>query len=416
MSEAITFERDGTQLKSQRYRYLWAVFCFCAATSIPMSFCFYVLPASMRAAGQSAEAIGLVALVYIPYALRAIWAPLIDLVTKGSPLVCRRIVLGATLAANIIILLLSFSDPAESLVSILAVSILMFVCLSTGMTALDGYVLGVIEQRSRAKFSGWQAAGFTSGAIVLGLQSIALEDSSWVVKVAVMAGSMAVLAIPLVLLPIHNNAIHFRVDPLGSLTMGQFLRRAEVLKRALLSVLTHGSFGMVVGYMPILMVDSGLSAGQAGLFGTVGSNVVGLAASVLIGVVTVRLGAWRSIQWVSLAGAFILSSGVFIVQDPRQGYIIALSLAMTGLAYAFVVPYRALVLQLSAGKRRATQAATLSSLDVLISIVAASLAGVTVHAIGLPMLLLLATFACCLGTLIARAATRTHRNPNSGNL
>jgi hypothetical protein len=378
---------------------------FCAATSIPMSFFYFVLPAVLRQAGHSAEVIGLVALIYLPYALRVFWAPLVDRMAAGAAARYRAIAFAMLGAAIVSILGFVFVNPRVDLAATLAIGTIVFVFLATGLTSLDGYVLSTLGTAGRERITAYQVTGFTLGAIILGIGAIATDGIEWTTLVFLLAATTAILTVPLLILPKAGPASE-APDP-TSLPHGiwHFIRRPAVRRRIAISVLAHGGLGLPAGYLPVLQVDAGLTPGQIGLFGAIGSNISGLIAAIVAGALITRFGGWRTLTFVTLAGLAIYGGAAF-THEQLNGPIFAVSLALIvmALGYGYIVPYRALVLTICDAKSGATQAAALCCFDVVISLLSASMAGVVVGAIGLTGLFALSATACLAGALYAMRA------------
>jgi predicted MFS family arabinose efflux permease len=386
---------------------------FSAATSIPISFFFYVLPAVLRQAGHSAEVIGLVALVYLPYALRVLWAPPVDHIAAGRAARYRALAF-ATLAAAILgIVSFAAVNPREDLAATLSIATLVFAFLATGLTAFDGYVLATLGIKDRERISAFQAGGFTLGAIVVGVGAIAADGLSWTVTVMLLAIATTVLAVPMLILPKTAAPPATPDQDRSPHGLWGFLKRPVVRRRIVISMLAHGGLGLPVGYLPVLQVDAGLSPGQIGLFGAVGSNICGLAAAVATGALVARFGSWRTLAAVSVAGlAIFVAVALLHAQLNGPTFAVSVALVVMALGYSYAVPYRALVLTICDVDNGATQAALLTCFDFVIALLAASVAGVIVGAIGLTGLFGVSAAACCAGALIAvRALGRPDDSP-----
>ncbi len=380
---------------------------FCAATSIPMSFFYFVLPAVLRQAGHSAEVIGLVALVGLPYALRVFWAPLVDRIAEGNAARYRALAFAMLGAAIISILGFVSVNPRVDLAATLCIATLVFIFLATGLTAVDGYVLSTLGTAGRERVTAYQAAGFTLGAIVLGVGAIATDGIEWTMLVLLLAATTAILTVPLLILP--NVGPSSETPRSTNLRHGiwHFVRRPAVRRRIAVSVLAHGGLGLPAGYLAVLQVDAGLTPGQIGLFGAIGSNICGLIAAIATGAFVARFGSWRTLTVVILAGLAIYGTIAFF-HAQLNGPIFAVSLALIvmTLGYSYIVPYRALILTICDVENGATQAAFLSCFDVMISLLAASVAGVIVGMLGLTGLFALSAALCCSGALVAVWALR----------
>lgn len=112
------------------------------------------------------------------------------------------------------------------------------------------------------------------------------------------------------------------------------------------------------------------------------------------GAIVARIGGWRSLSLVTMLLALCL--GVAAALHGLiwgRGFAVALT-AVTMLAgYIYYVPYRALCLQSSRGDHAVTQAAWLSSCDMVVSILAMSVAGTLAARLGLVPFLVLCTLA-----------------------
>lgn len=386
----------------------YGMVAFCAATSIPMSFFYFVLPAVLRQAGHSAEVIGLVALVYLPYALRVLWAPLVDRIAAGNAARYRALAFAMLGAAIVSILGFAAVNPRVDLAGTLGIATLVFMFLATGLTALDGYVLVTLGAPGRERITAYQVTGFTLGAIILGVGAIAADGLDWTVLVLLLAATTAILMLPLFILP--RTAPSSQTPSATNRPHGirQFIRRRAVRRRIAVSVLAHAGLGLPAGYLPVLQVDAGLTPGQIGLFGAIGSNISGFIAAVAAGALVTRLGSWRALTVVAFAGFAIYGTAAF-THEQLNGPVFAVSLALAvmALGYGYIVPYRALALTICDTEKGATQAAFLSCFDVVIALLSGAMAGVVVGAIGLTGLFVLSATACLAGALIAiRARSR----------
>ncbi|MGX9393968.1 MFS transporter (plasmid) [Nitrobacteraceae bacterium UC4446_H13] len=381
---------------------------FCAATSIPMSFFYFVLPAVLRQAGHSAEVVGLVALVYLPYALRVLWAPLVDRIAAGKAVRYRGMALAMLIAAILSILGFVAVNPRVDLVATLGIATLVFAFLATGLTALDGYVLVTLGAAGRERITAYQVTGFTLGAIVLGVGSILTDGIEWTTLALLLAVTTAILTVPLLILPKTDPSSQMQSPSNVPHGIWHFVRRPAVRRRIAVSMLAHAGLGLPAGYLPVLQVDAGLTPGQIGMFGAIGSNVSGLIAAVAAGALVARFGGWRALRSVAFLGAAIYGVAA-LTHEHLNGPIFAVNLALIvmALGYGYIVPYRALVLKICDTEKGATQAALLSCFDVVISLVSASISGLLVASVGLTGLLLLSAMACVAGALIAiRAQSR----------
>lgn len=379
-----------------------------AAAAVPLFFIYNILPASLRQAGQPPEIANLVFLAYLPFALRAIWAPMVDRLGRHRVPIYRRIVLACLGIAILgIASLLAFS-PATGAASITLAATALIVLIATATIALDGYLMAMLPAAERARSATLQGSGFALGGLAMGLGILACDGADWHIVVWLLMGIMAALALPALALP---SAAHPGFVPETNETtrrgLWRFLAGAPSRRRIGLALTLHGGLALAGGMLPVLQVDAGLSLGQIALVSAAGANGAGLVAAWATGLALQRLGAWRMAALLGLISA--LGFGAIALGAPKVGPFaaIALSLFVMALGYAFFVIFRALVLKSCGGPRGATQAASLSSLDAFVATVFAILAGLVIGRFGLPVLLCLSALLCAAGCALSWAAGRS---------
>jgi MFS family permease len=376
-----------------------------AAAAVPLFFIYNILPASLRQAGQPPEIANLVFLAYLPFALRAIWAPLVDRLGRQRAPVYRLIVLTCLgLAALGIVSLLAYS-PATGAIPITLAATVLIVLIATATIALDGYLMAMLPASERARSAALQGSGFALGGLAMGLGILACDGADWHVVVWLLMGTMAALALPALALPAAAPAAF--VPDANEITqrgLWRFLVGAASRRRIGLALTLHGGLALAGGMLPVLQVDAGLTLGQIALVSAAGANGVGLIAAWMTGLALQRISAWRMAAIVGLASALGFGAIAFAAPKVGPAAAIALSLFVMALGYAFFVIFRALVLKGCGGPRGATQAATLSSLDAFVSTIFAILAGVVIGRFNLPILLSLSALLCAAGVALAWVA------------
>jgi hypothetical protein len=369
---------------------------------LAMFFVYTVLPATLRQAGHPPEVVGLIFLAYLPFALRVAWAPLVERWATGRTARHRTILRLFLMLAVLAMLGLLAVDPAASVWPLLGLSTLVVTLLVTAITASDAYLvamLGAAERQSSAVQQGIAAA---AGGIALGIAVLLLSDAGWTMIVIAVTALSLLVALPALVLPDRATARTADTDVLQREGLWAFMLSSLVRRRLAISVFVHGSFGLASGALPILQVDAGLSVGEISLLSALGANIVGLAASMLIGAAMARFGTWRTLAVLCLVS--VIGFGVPAAAGSAiLGWeaVIVLTFVVMGTSYAFFVVYRALTLTVCRGERAATQAAALTGIDSLISIVAATLAGAAIAALGLNGLFAVVAGLAAIGAVIA---------------
>ncbi|ALK09612.1 MFS transporter [Blastochloris viridis] len=373
-----------------------------AAAMVAMFFIYTILPATLRQAGHPPEVVGMVFLAYLPYALRVAWAPLVERWAAGQASRHRAALRLFLIAAVLAMLALLAVDPATSVWPLLGLSTLVVTLLVTAMTASDAYLVAMVGAADRQRSAVQQGIAAAAGGTALGVAMLVLGDHGWRGIVVAVATLSFVVALPALMLPDRlGERLTATAGPQRA-GLWTFFNSPVVRRRLAISVFVHGAFGLASGALPILQVDAGLSVGEIGLLSAVGANIVGLAASLLVGAGMVRFGAWRALAALCVASlvgfgtAAVAGSAIF-----DWSAVIALTFLVMGTSYAFFVVYRALTLIVCQGERAATQAAALACADSLISIVAATASGAAIAALGLNGLFAVVAALVSIGTVIA---------------
>jgi PAT family beta-lactamase induction signal transducer AmpG len=133
---------------------------------------------SMR--GVDKTAIGLFALVGLPYALKFIWAPALDFVPVpwlGARLGRRRAWTLVSQAALVVsILALGQTDPAQAPLATAALAFGVAFCSATQDVAVDAYRIEVLRIHEQGAGAAATQAGYRGGLLVAGAAAVALSD------------------------------------------------------------------------------------------------------------------------------------------------------------------------------------------------------------------------------------------------
>ncbi|MEL6511201.1 MAG: MFS transporter [Pseudomonadota bacterium] len=405
---------DDFAMGTDRLMTFLGALAFMTATSMPMAFFYYIFPPMLRDLGYSPEVVGGFAVVYLPYVLRGLWAFAIERVMRGRAARYRMGTMVLALLSIVAVLTLMLLDPAKDVGAIMAVAVLIFVLLASGMTTVDGYLLARLSSEDRARSAAWSAGGVAMGGICVGLMAwFDVFTGSWTNAVTLLALAMLVPSLLILLLPARRtDAVATQQNqPREKRVFRSFLANPRLRALMLMAVLAHGGIGLISGYLPILQVDAGLKIGEIGLFSAAASNVLGLIGAMVGGVIVARIGGWRSLTFVMIyLGVVLLVSASLHQAIWGRGFAIGLTGALMFAGYVYYVPFRALILQACDGPHAVSRVAILSSFDMTISIVGMSLAGVVAVQLGLTLF-----FAAC-GGLALIAATLSFKNAARADL
>ncbi len=261
---------------------------------LPFGFFTQALPAVLRQEGMSLGAIGLTSLLAAPWALKFLWAPLVD--RHGSERVGRRKswILPLQAGAVLAMATLAALEPADSVVPVLIGAVLITNLLAaTQDIATDGLAVSLLSPSERGPGNGVQVAGYRVGMIVGGgALLVAFERWGWAATFSVMAGLLALATVPIAL---HREA-PFLAAERPTLRAGLALLRRPGIGRWLLVLVAYkGPDAMASGMSKPLLIDLGLDLADLGLMlGTVGFTA-GLVGALLGGFGVARFGRTRAL-------------------------------------------------------------------------------------------------------------------------
>lgn len=282
------------------------------AQGLPYGFFTQALPVLMRDAGYTLTHISLSSLLFIPWALKFIWAPYVDRVgTRKQWLAWLQLATlgGAALLAGL--------DLSQRLWPVFIALLLFNVLAATQDIATDGLAVRLLGTRERGLANGIQVGAYRIGMVLGGgLLLWIYARLGWQAMFSAMALLLLLASLPVLLLrepPPDAQTRHASVHLASWL---QRLRRPGV--PALLLLLGFYKFGDSMGAALIgpFMRDQGLSLAQIALLkGTVGS-LSGLGGAALGGLLAFRYSRRRMLllggllQTLSLLPYALAAAGV----------------------------------------------------------------------------------------------------------
>lgn len=348
---------------------------------LPFGFFTQALPAVMRQQGLSLAVIGGSTLLALPWALKFLWAPLVD--RHGTR---RAWILPLQLASVAVLLALAFADPSESLLWLMVGVLLTNLVAATQDIATDGLAVDLLRKHERGLGNGVQVAGYRVGMIVGGgALLVAFEHLGWAWTFACAAALLLLATVPVWT---FREAPRPRTHPAPSEPgVLDSLRRftANPGRRRWLLVLAVYKAGDYLGTSMLrpFFIDRGLGLADLGLLlGTVGF-CAGLLGALLGGAVVERLGRRRALLWFGTLQALSVASYALSV-DPSAGPLrlygpVIFEHLASGMATAALFT---LMMDRCRPEHAATDYTLQASLVVLATLGAAALGGSTAQWLG----------------------------------
>ena len=376
------------------------------ASGLPLLLTFSTLSAWLATAGVKRAEIGAFALAGTPYALKFLWAPLIDRLPPPLPLGRRRgWAVSIQLALIIAILALGLCHPPHNLplMGILALAV-AFLSASQDIV-IDAYRVELLTPEQQGPGAGMIQAGYRTAMLVSGAGALIIADyAGWFPAYATMAGLLTIGMLVFLFGPEPSVDAGLRSAATGFDALREWLDTAvwepfaDFMQRPLWALILIFILGYKLGEamagvmaMP-LYISLGFSLGEIatvsklfGFFATVAGALAG-------GLVTARLGLFRALL---ICGLLQSAGNLFYVLQAVVGHhlgYLALCVSaenITGaMAGAALVAYLS---ELCSPAFTATQYALLSSLAAVGRTLVASSSGVMADKLGWASFFLLTT-------------------------
>jgi len=277
---------------------------------LPFGFFTQALPVMLRRQGFSLGEIGLSSLLALPWALKFLWAPVVDGVWARRFGRRRSWIVPLQLASVGILATLAASSLLEQRTALFGVVLLLNLIAATQDIATDGLALDLLGPAERGLANGLQVAGYRVGMIAGGGLILALYDQlGGVGSFLSMAALMAVATLPILTLrepaPVDDrprDAVHF-------------LRRPGAARLLLIVITYKAGDAFAGGMLRPFLADAGLGLTDLGwLLGTAGF-VAGLLGALCGGALVSPLGRRRALvafgllQAASIAGYAYVAAG-----------------------------------------------------------------------------------------------------------
>lgn len=351
-----------------------------AAQSVTGSMVQTALPTVLRNEGVSLQQIGYLAVLFLPWALKFFWSPLVDrfLDERRWILVCQ---------AGIILCFLAMIalPPQTQMTGLAVVLFVMAVFAATQDVATDALAVKTSSAETRGIASGASTAGAYLGFLIGGgLWLVVYSHAGWAISMAAMAAFVGLLTIP-----VFMAGGIVQEKPAGVAGKRSPGLRATLSNRRLMV----GLIFLVVYQIGIRMgssltgpylVDKGLALDAIGVIRGAGGAIAGFLASILGALFCQRLGIGRAIVAAALLnGALLVALAAFEFSGSASQVAAAALLVaqVAAVALSFVALYAAMMNWCAPGQT-ATDYAFLQSLDAILAIAASSVAGLLGNAFG----------------------------------
>jgi len=242
------------------------------AEGLPVGFFGQALPVLMRKQGYSLVNIGLSSLLALPWALKFLWAPLVDRLGLQRFGRRRTWIVPLQMTSALLFLALGLAGPTEGISPLLAVVFLVNLLTATQDIATDALAVDLLSEEARGVANGVIVAGYRLGMIAGGGLLLIFYDKFGFRATFVGIGLLLLATlVPALLVREPAREIVPEETPSLFFDANHFLRQPGVHRILALIVFYRLGETFASGMIRPFLTDRGFSIGDIGwLLGTVG--------------------------------------------------------------------------------------------------------------------------------------------------
>ncbi|MEN5081219.1 MFS transporter [Bosea sp. TWI1241] len=362
-------------------RHLFTVGLLNLVQGMPAYFFTVAMPALMRDGGASLATVGLAYVIWLPWALKWLWAPYFD--AAAAPPFRSRIAWLRTLpiAMAAVFLAVAAFPPGSPHWPLIVISLVSAAVGATLQVVLAAWLIEALDEKQRALANAGQVAGITLGGIIGGGLILTLgAHLPWAVAIVVVSLLIAALSLPAWLEPVPRISQERPVAAGRRLGMRALLaswsglfRRPGFARLGLLILLAGGAAG-ADALLPAIMIDRGFSAAEVGwIIGTLGMACI-LPASAATGWLVRRFGSLAVLAGLYMAKAAAMAALAMSLALPAAvvAGLVVVDCAISG---ALMVAMYQLYMGYAAPERAATDYGLLTSLEAALRLAGGLLSG-----------------------------------------
>lgn len=359
--------------------------CLYFAQGLPYGFFTQAMPVYLREANASLAAIGGAALLTWPWALKFLWAPLADRYGWPRLGLRRSWILPLQTISILALVAVSFLNPKDSLLVVLAAFLVCNLVAATQDAATDGLAVDLLEKNERGWANGIQVGGYRVGMIVGGAVMLNLLSMwGWQAAMLAMALTLAIVSLPAftfnetqILGPLQDR-VDARLERHPFKDLKEFISQKNIASWLAVLLIYKFCHQAASAMMKPWLVDNGYRLEEIGaLIGLFGSGA-GLIGALLGGWVASRFSRLKCLIYLAIAQAFATSTYLLPIFTEQAAWKVALSTSIdNGISGMATVTLFAAMMDRCRKGHSASDYAIQASFVVISQTMASSLSGVS---------------------------------------
>ena len=369
------------------------------AQGLPYGFFTQALPVLLREQGMALPLIGLAQLLMVPWALKFLWAPVVDRVE--SPLGRRRVVIiPLQLACSAVLATLALAATPGAMWPLCIAVLLVNSCAATQDIATDALAVETLLPEERGLANGLQVGAYRIGMIIGGGAMLwVFGRAGWTVAFLAMAGTLLLATIPIAT---HREVSTARTTAPTKLLRDSLARPGFGAWVVVLVTYKTGEW-FATGMLRTFLTDAGQTIEQLGIMlGVVGFGA-GLTGAMIGGATTSYLGRRRALLLFGTLQTLAIASMALAAIAPsvEMFYAVAIGEHLTsGMATAALFTA---MMDFSRPTSAGTDYTVQASIVVIATGVASMLSGFSAEALGYAGHFIAAALLSSAGTIFVLA-------------
>ena len=306
------------------------------AQGLPYGFFTQALPVLLRKQGMALPLIGLTQLLMLPWALKFLWAPLVDGVRAPRLGRRRAVIVPLQLATAAVLAALALAATPGAMDAMLVAILLVNLCAATQDIATDGLAVEVLAPAERGLGNALQLGAYRLGMILGGgFMLIVFDRAGWTAAFVAMAALVLATTVPISAHrepPRLPSAAVQGAGPKNPVTLAFAGVRAALARPGMprwLSVIAVYKIGEWFGVAMLrpFLTDAKLSLEDFGTMVGIAGSSAALLGAAIGGAATRWLGRRRALLLFGVCQTLAIASMALAVQFPSMPMFYAITVA-----------------------------------------------------------------------------------------
>lgn len=382
------------------------------AQGIPVGLGFIAFPAILRTLGFSTEAIGLVGIIILPWAIKFLWAPMVDGRNRGRGGNRRASMLPLQFVIAALYAGMAALTPQTIALGwpVIVILLLLNTASATQDIAADGFAVETLRDRQLTWANGLQIGGFSFGMVIGGAATVLAYQyggwsaTFWGLAALSLLGSVPILALPRIAAPQRHEECPRNIPSLRNT-----IRRPGAWLMLTIAATFHFALAMARSMQGPFLVDRGIELADVAIINGTGIACIAVVAA-LLGSFLIRV---SGVVPVAAGGGLVsaLSIALWWLPAHTGALTFAEALSITtingiasGIAYVAFFTY---FMQWASLQQACTDFTVLQCTESCSNILAAAIAGLLAAHLGYDRFFLVATMIGSVLLLVIMAALRS---------